>query len=161
MWLGWLERHSIHQKVSGSIPIRADSLGCRLDHQPRVYGKQPIKVGLFLSLSPSASPSSLKKKKKFKLGFFLSFYSKWRREKDVCMAYVNRYRVLWHKQPSENPRIFYLTQNDRSQTSTPWLQMRKQTQKFKELVQNLSRLLLVEMGQEQKGLINPSHSDLI
>lgn len=75
------------------------------------------------------------------------------------MAYINRYNVLWYKQPSENPRIFYLTQSDRSQTSTPIVQMRKQ--KLKELVQNSSRLLLVEKRQEQKGFINPSHGNPI
>ena len=31
-WLGWLERHLMHQKAVGSIPSQGTKLGCGLIH---------------------------------------------------------------------------------------------------------------------------------
>ena len=61
---------------------------------------------------------------------------------------------------SENPSIFDLAQTDRSQTSIPIVQMREQTPNVKEFVKRKSPRLLVEMGQEQKDLMNLSFTNL-
>ena len=61
MWLSWLERHPIHQKVEGSIPSQGIYLGCGFDSWLWHILKAVIDICLshlflfFLSLSLSLS----------------------------------------------------------------------------------------------------------
>lgn len=84
-----------------------------------------------------------------------------KRKNHVSRTHINRYSVLWFKQHIWEPKHFWSGPDRQITNLNPLIiQMRGQTPNVKEFVKRKSPRLLVEMGQEQKDLINLSFTNL-